>query len=82
MRSSLLLDWNFYQKNTSAHKEGIPEGEKLLGLKSIQTRIGLRIAYQDIGYSEGYIDDLGNAEASNEIKKLSIEIERLLNEEN
>lgn len=81
-KGKIRLLWNFYQKNTSAHKEGIPEGEKLLGLKSIQTRVGLRIAYQDIGYSEGYIDELGNAEASSEIKKLSIEIERLLNEEN
>ena len=76
----IRLLWNFYQKTTSAHREGVPEGEKLLGLKSIQTRLGLRIAYQDIGYSEGHIVELGNAEAANEVKKLGIEIKRLLHE--
>ena len=75
----IRLLWNFYQKQTAAHREGIPEGEKLLGLKSLHTKIGLRIAYQDIGYGEGYIGELGNKEAAQEIKALSQEIRRLLN---
>jgi cellulose biosynthesis protein BcsQ len=75
----IRLLWNFYQKQTAAHREGIPEGEKLLDLKSLKTKIGLRIAYQDIGYSEGYIGDLGNKEAVEEIKALAQEVRRLLN---
>lgn len=74
----IRLLWNFYQKNTAAHKEGVPEGEELLGIKSIKTKVGLRIAYQDIGYSEAYIGDLGNAEAIKEIKALGNEIKRLV----
>ena len=70
--------WNFFQKNTGAHKDGIPEGEKLLNLKSLQTQIGLRIAYQDIGYSESYIGSLGNKEATTEIRALGNEIKRLI----
>jgi len=70
--------WNFYQRQTGAHREGVPEGERLLGLKSMRARIGLRIAYQDIGYSEGYIETLGNAEAADEIRKLGIEVKGLL----
>lgn len=53
------------------------EGEKLLNLKSLQTRIGLRIAYQDIGYSESYIG-FGNKEATTEIRALGNEIKRLI----
>lgn len=75
----IRLLWNFYQKQTAAHREGVPEGEKLLGLKSLKIKIGLRIAYQDIGYSEGYIGDLGNKEAVKEIKGLAQEVRRLLN---
>lgn len=70
--------WNFFQKNTGAHKDGIPEGEKLLNLKSLKTQVGLRIAYQDIGYSESYIASLGNKEATSEIKALGNEIKRLI----
>jgi chromosome partitioning protein len=72
----IKLLWNFFQKNTSAHKDGISEGEKLLGLESLKTTIGLRVAYQDIGYTEGYIGDLGNKEATQEIKALGNEIKR------
>ena len=72
------LLWNFYQKNTGAHREGIPEGEKLLGLQSLKTKVGLRIAYQDIGYSESYIGDLGNKEALEEARALGNEIKRIL----
>ena len=79
-KGAIRLLWNFYQKNTKAHVEGVPEGEKLLGLKSIQTKIGLRIAYQDVGYSESHINELGNADASDEVKRLGIEIKRLLYE--
>lgn len=75
----IRLLWNFFQKNTAAHKEGIPEGEELLGLKSLKTKVGLRIAYQDIGYDEGYIGSFGNKEATEEIKNLVNEIRRLLN---
>lgn len=75
----IRLLWNFFQKNTAAHKEGIPEGEELLGLKSLKTKIGLRIAYQDIGYNEEYIGSLGNKEAIGEIRNLVTEIRRLLN---
>jgi hypothetical protein len=74
----VYLLWNFYQKNTAAHKAGIPEGEKLLGLESLKTRIGLRVAYQDVGYSECYIGDLGNREASKEIKALAKEVKGYL----
>lgn len=70
--------WNFYQKNTSAHREGVPEGEKLLGLSSLKTRIGLRVAYQDIGYTESYIDELANTAASKEIRALGKEVKELL----
>lgn len=70
--------WNFFQKNTGAHKDGIPEGEKLLNLKSLKTQVGLRIAYQDIGYSESYIGSLGNKEATVEIRALGNEIKRLI----
>jgi cellulose biosynthesis protein BcsQ len=70
--------WNFFQKNTGAHKDGIPEGEKLLNLKSLKTQVGLRIAYQDIGYSEAYIGSLGNKEATAEIRALGNEIKRLI----
>jgi len=75
----IRLLWNFFQKNTAAHKEGVPEGEELLGLKSLKTKIGLRIAYQDIGYGEGYIGSFGNKEATEEIKNLVTEIRRLIN---
>ena len=77
-KGEIRLLWNFFQKNTGAHREGIPEGERLLGLKSIQTKIGLRIVYQDLGYSEGYVGELGNAEAADEVRKLGIEIKGLL----
>lgn len=70
--------WNFFQRNTGAHKDGIPEGEKLLNLKSLKTQVGLRIAYQDIGYSESYIGSLGNKEATAEIRALGNEIKRLI----
>ena len=72
------LLWNFYQKQTAAHREGIPEGENLLGLKSLKTKIGLRIAYQDIGYGEGHISDLGNTEAVSEVRELIREIKRIV----
>ena len=74
----IRLLWNFYQKQTAAHKEGVPEGESLLGLKSLKTKIGLRIAYQDIGYGEGHISDLGNAEAVTEVRALVKEIKRIV----
>jgi len=74
----IRLLWNFYQKQTSAHREGIPEGESLLGLKSLKTKIGLRIAYQDIGYGEGHISDLGNPEAVAEVRELVKEIKRIV----
>jgi cellulose biosynthesis protein BcsQ len=70
--------WNFFQKNTGAHRDGIPEGEKLLGLKSLKTPIALRIVYQDIGYSESHISDMGNKEATAEIMALCNEIKRVL----
>ncbi len=73
------LLWNFYQKNTGAHKEGVPEGEKLLGLKSVKTKIGQRVCYQDIGYTEGYIGNLGNSQAIKEIIMLIKEVKRLVN---
>ncbi|MBS0272754.1 MAG: hypothetical protein JSR85_08980 [Proteobacteria bacterium] len=78
----IRLLWNFYQKNTGAHREGVPEGENLLNLKSIKTKIGLRVAYQDVGYAECYIGDLGNKEAASEIKSLGNEIKRLLDGKN
>lgn len=75
----IRLLWNFFQKNTAAHQAGIPEGEKLLGVKSIKTKVGLRVAYQDIGYAECYIGDLGNKDAAVESKALCNEIKELLN---
>lgn len=77
-KGEIRLLWNFFQKNTGAHKEGIPEGEDLLGLKSLQTKISLRIAYQDAGYEEGYIGDLGNKEATQEMRALVSEVRRLV----
>jgi cellulose biosynthesis protein BcsQ len=77
-QGQVRLLWNFFQKNTSAHREGLPEGEKLLGLKSLKTKLGLRVAYQDIGYTECYIGDLSNKEASTEIKALGNEIKGLI----
>jgi len=70
--------WNFFQKNTAAHKEGVPEGEALLGIPSLNTKIGLRVAYQDVGYEEGYIGEFMNNEATKEIRALGKEIKRLL----
>ena len=75
------LLWNFYQKNTAAHKAGMPEGEKLLGLPSLKTTLSLRVAYQDIGFTEGYIGELSNAEATREIKALGTEVKRILDEQ-
>ncbi len=72
--------WNFFQKQAGAHKEGVPEGEKFLGVKSIKTKIGLRVAYQDVGFSECYIGDLGNMEAVNEVKALCSEVRGICNE--
>lgn len=74
----IKLLWNFYQKQTAAHKEGVPEGESLLGLTSMKTKIGLRIAYQDIGYEEGHISELGNSEAVAEVRELVKEIKRIV----
>jgi len=73
------LLWNFFQKNKQAHKSGIPQGEKLLGLKSIKTRLGLRVAYQDVGYLECSIKQTGNREAIHECQSLGKEIKELLN---
>lgn len=70
--------WNFYQKQTAAHREGVPEGEILLGLSSLKTKIGLRIAYQDIGYEEKHIAELGNSEATKEVQDLVEEIKRIV----
>lgn len=70
--------WNFFQKQAGAHKDGVPEGEKLLGLPSMKTKIGLRVAYQDIGYAECYIGDLGNKDAIEESKKLGNEIKGIV----
>ena len=77
-QGKICLLWNFFQKNTAAHRSGVPEGEKLLGLNSLQTKLALRVAYQDVGYSECYIGDLGNREATNEIKALAKEIKGVL----
>lgn len=74
----IRLLWNFFQKKTSAHREGVPQGEELLQLKSLNTKVGLRICYQDLGYGENYIGELGNREALLEIKALVHEIKRLL----
>ena len=72
------LLWNFFQRQTAAHREGVPEGENLLGLKSMGTKIGLRIAYQDVGYEEGHIAMLGNNEAIKEVQDLVKEIKRII----
>ena len=77
-KGEVRILWNFFQKNTGAHQEGVPEGEKLLDLKSLKTKVGLRVAYQDIGYSESYIGDLGNAEATKEIRALGKEVKEIL----
>lgn len=77
-KGKTYLLWNFVQKNTGAHKAGMPEGEKLLGLKSLKTHLALRVAYQDLGYTEGYIGDMGNHDATNEIQSLGKEIKRLI----
>lgn len=77
-KGEIRLLWNYYQKNSTAHREGIPEGEKLLGLKSLKTKVGLRVVYQDIGYGECYIGELGNREATEEVKALGNEIRGLL----
>jgi cellulose biosynthesis protein BcsQ len=74
----IRLLWNFFQKNTNSHREGAVEGEKLLGLKSLETRIGLRIVYQDWGYVEGYIGDMGNADAADEVCRLGTEVRGVL----
>lgn len=78
-KGNVRLLWNFYQKQTGAHKEGVPEAEALLGLQSLQTRIGQRIAFQDLGYTEGHISSLGNAEAAKEALALAKEVRGLLN---
>lgn len=70
--------WNFFQKQAGAHKDGVPEGEKMLGLPSMQTKIGLRVAYQDIGFTEGNIEDLGNKEANKEVKMLCAEVLKVM----
>ena len=54
----------------------------MLGLKSLQTKIGLRVVFQDAGYSEGYIGELGNEEAADEIKRLGVEVRGLLHGKN
>lgn len=77
-KGDVMILWNFYQKTTGAHREGAPEGEKLLNLRSLDTKIALRIAYQDLGYSEGHIADLGNREATEEIRALGNEVKRIL----
>jgi cellulose biosynthesis protein BcsQ len=74
----IRLLWNFYQRNTGAHREGVPEGEKMLGLKSLKTRLALRIAYQDVGYGECYIGELGNHDALEEVRALGKEIKGVL----
>lgn len=75
----IRLLWNFFQKNTAAHRTGIPQGEQLLGLKSIKTRLGLRVAYQDVGYAECSISDTENKEAIMESFALGQEIKEILN---
>lgn len=77
-RGHIRLLWNFFQKNTGAHREGVPEGEKMLGISSLSTKIGLRVVYQDVGYQEGYIGSFGNKEATEEVKALAKEIVRLI----
>ena len=72
------LLWNFFQKNTAAHKVGVPEGEKMLGLPSLKTKLGQRVAYQDVGFTECYIGDLGNRVATQEIKALAKEVRGVL----
>lgn len=79
-KGKVCLLWNFFQKNTAAHKAGIPEGEKMLGLTSLSTKLGLRVAYQDIGFTECYIGDMGNRDATNEIKSLAKEVKGILND--
>lgn len=78
-KGKTFLLWNFFQKNAAVHKAGIPEGEKLLGLKSLSTKLCQRVAYQDIGFSECYIGDLGNRAATEEIKALGVEVRREVN---
>jgi len=74
------LLWNFFQKNTGAHKDGVPEGEKLLQLPSLKTVLCLRIAYQDIGFSECYIGAMNNKEATLEIRALCNEVRGIIDE--
>ncbi len=38
-QGNIRLLWNFFQKNTNAHRAGIPEGEKMLGLSSLKKKI-------------------------------------------
>lgn len=70
----IRIAWNFYQRNTSAHGEGVPGGEQLLGLTSLETRLGNRICYQDSAYDESYIGSLGNRTAAQEVKELVNEV--------
>lgn len=78
-KGQVRLLWNFYQKNVGSHRYGAPNMEELLGVKSIKTKIGLRVAFQELGYREGYIGELNNPEATVESKSLAKEIKEILN---
>ncbi|NGX45782.1 MAG: Iron-sulfur cluster carrier protein [Chlamydiae bacterium] len=80
-KGEVRLLWNFFQKNTGAHKEGIPEGESLLDLKSLKSKLASRIAYQDVSYEETHVETLGNRAATGEVKSLIKEIRRLVDGE-
>ena len=45
--------------------------------KSIKTKIGLRVAFQELGYREGYIGELNNPEATVESKSVAKEIKEI-----
>lgn len=77
-KGAVRICWNFFQKATGVHQAGIPQGEDMLGIPSLATKVALRIVYQDISFTEGNISELNNKDAMKEIKSLVKEVKELL----
>lgn len=77
-QSNAKIVWNFVQPRVNAHKESMKQAPKFLGIKPLKNFIKQRTCYQDV-FDEPPLP-LWNFDAKSEIKKITKEIMKQLND--
>lgn len=77
-KANAKIVWNFVQPRVNAHKASMKQAPKLLGMKPLKTFIKHRACYQDV-FDEPPLP-IWNIDARNEIKKITKEIVKQINE--